>query len=426
VEKNWTDFSGSRYTWTAVFQLEEMEAKADPEASDAPDAAAEYQPVDGKVMTVSKGQTPAPEFTGLPLYRVHDNGTLYRILYSVEEIGYTVKRGGAVVAQWGKDQNGSVLETIGDERYEPQFEQDAGELGSGIGDYVIKLANVLKDHRVSREADLALHKVWPQGSGYADDPGAYADFVLRRYVHQEYRDYTDTDISTEWVTVTLYTWPDDISEGQTVTVPKGTEVHILGSILPRTNASHIAFSQSSGGVPVILTLNNSSSARSLPFDIAVTADQTKTITLTQGDNYVSGGREGFRLADYGDRPQDRPDNEFGEELPDGTYGEAFTLNAENRWEAAFHFLPVVEEQKIDPASGAQTIYVYSCYIEETSCSPGDFYPAFRDSSGAAVGDAGSPVDYSTQLTAENKQKTVSITLKKVAQEHLDDTEEPRP
>jgi hypothetical protein len=48
------------------------------------------------------------------------------------------------------------------------------------------------------------------------------------------------------VTVTLYTWSGDISEGQTVTVPKGTEVHILGSILPRTNASHIAFSQSSG------------------------------------------------------------------------------------------------------------------------------------------------------------------------------------
>ena len=85
------------------------------------------------------------------------------------------------------------------------------------------------------------------------------------------------------------------------------------------------------------------------------------------------------------------------------------MNAENRWEAAFHFLPVVEEQKIDPASGAQTIYFYSYYIEETGCSPGDFYPVFRDSSsGAAVGDAGSPVDYSTQLTAENKQKTVSI------------------
>ena len=91
VEKNWTDFSGSRYTWTAVFQLEEMEVKTDPEAPDAPDAVTDYQPVDGKVMTVSKGQSPAPEFTGLPLYRVHDNGTLYRILYSVEEIGYTVK-----------------------------------------------------------------------------------------------------------------------------------------------------------------------------------------------------------------------------------------------------------------------------------------------------------------------------------------------
>jgi LPXTG-motif cell wall-anchored protein len=139
---------------------------------------------------------------------------------------------------------------------------------------------------------------------------------------------------------------------------------------------------------------------------------------------VVGGRDGFRLPDYGNRNQDRPDVEFGESLPDGSHGVPFTLNMANQWGTGFQYLPVIEETKIDPKTGSQTIYVYSYYIEETDCNPKDFYPVFRDSSGAMVGDANSPIEYTTQLTAENVRKTIDVTLKKVSTDHLDDATEP--
>ena len=250
IEKHWGDFSGTMYTWTATFQLEQMEVKVDPNAEDAPDVITHFEAIPGKVMTIQKGQTPVPKFTDLPMYRVHDNGTVYRILYSVDEIGYTVERigsnGSTIVVQWGKDANGNTLEIIGDTRFEAQFEQDAGENGSGIDDYIIKVANVLKDYHLSKEIDLSVLKTWPDGSDYASDPDAYASFVLKRTVHQEYRDYSNTDINTNWVTITLQTWQNNTSAIQTATVPEGTTVHILGSILPKTNANYIAFSQSSG------------------------------------------------------------------------------------------------------------------------------------------------------------------------------------
>ena len=428
VEKHWGDFSGTMYTWTATFQLEQMEEKVDPNAENAPDAIADFEAIPGKVMTIQKGQTPAPKFTDLPMYRVHDNGTVYRILYSVDEIGYTVERigsnGSTIVVQWGKDANGNTLEIIGDKRFEAQFDQDAGENGSGIDDYIIKVANVLKDYHLSKEIDLSVLKTWPDGSDYASDPDAYASFVLKRTVHQEYRDYSNTDIDTHWVTITLQTWQNNTSAIQTATVPEGTTVHILGSILPKTNANYIAFSQSSGQEPLTLVSDNSNSSQALPFDITVVADQDKTISLTRGDNFVVGGRDGFRLADYRNRNQDRPDVEFGELLPDGSHGIPFTLNMANQWGAVFPDQPVLVEQKIDPTTGAQTIYVYSYYIEETDCSPKDFYPVFRDGSGAMVGDVNSPIEYTTQLTAENVRKTIDVTLKKVSTDHLDDATEP--
>ena len=428
IEKHWGDFSGTMYTWTATFQLEQMEVKVDPNAEDAQDVITDFEPIPGKVMTIQKGQTPVPKFTDLPMYRVHENGTVYRILYSVDEIGYTVERigsnGSTIVVQWGKDENGNTLEIIGDTRFEAQFEQDAGENGSGIDDYIIKVANVLKDHHLSKEIDLSVLKTWPDGSDYASDPDAYASFVLKRTVHEEYRDYTGTDINTNWVTITLQTWQNNTSAIQTATVPEGTTVHILGSILPKTNANYIAFSQSSGQESLTLVSDNSNSSQALPFDITVVADQDKTISLTRGDNFVVGGRDGFRLADYGNRRQDRPDDEFGELLPDGSHGIPFTLNMANQWGAVFPDQPVLVEQKIDPTTGAQTIYVYSYYIEETDCNPKDFYPVFRDSSGAMVGDANSPIEYTTQLTAENVRKTIDVTLKKVSTDHLDDATEP--
>ncbi|MBR0474001.1 MAG: LPXTG cell wall anchor domain-containing protein [Erysipelotrichaceae bacterium] len=339
------------------------------------------------------------------------------------EIGYTVKRNGTIVAQWGKDANGNNLQVIGDTRFEPQFEQDAGEHGSSIDDYIIKIVNVMQNRKLSKEIDLTVQKTWPEGSAYAEDPDAYATFALKRYVHEEHRDYSNVDASAEWVTITLKTWQNDESKDQKVTVPLGNTVHIMGNILPKTNANQIAFSQGSGGDPITLIQNNPVE-NALPFDILVTADQTKTITLTQGDNYVAGGRDGFRLSDYQTKGNDIPDNTFGIELADGSHGEVFTLNQTHNWSTAFEYLPLVEEQDIDPKTGAQTIYVFSYYLEELECNPADFYPVFKDGNGKIVGGgSNNRIDYSTALTAENRQMTTDITLKKVAKDQLD-TENP--
>ena len=391
IEKQWTDFSGSAYTWDATFQLEEMEEKVNASDPSAPasEVHSEFVPVDGRIMTIHKDQTPAPAFEDLPMYRVHSNGTVYRIQYSVEEIAYTVRRNGTIVAQWSKD---GSLETIGDIHFVPQFEQDAGENGSDISDYVIKIVNVMENLILSEPIDLSIHKTWPEGSGIADSDDAYADFVLKRYVHQEYRDYSNTDTETEWVTITLDTWSGDESKFSTVTVPKNTQVHITGSIKPETNANRIRFTQSSGQSDIILIKDNQAGKQE-SFDIVVVADQTKTITLAQGDNYVVGSRDGFRLSDtYGNRTADVKDQNFAEE---------FRLDKANGWTASFDYLPLIEEQDIDPTTGTQTIYVYSYYLEETGCSPAGFSAAFKDATGKLLGDEQNPVSSSQTVTAEN-------------------------
>ncbi|MBR6732077.1 MAG: fibro-slime domain-containing protein [Bacteroidales bacterium] len=419
VEKQWADFSGEAYTWEATFQLDQMEVKVNSEDPDDPDAlTTDFVPVDGKIMTIEKGQSPAPKFEDLPMYRVHDNGTVYRILYSVVEIGYSVKRNGTVVAQWGKNEAGETLVVIGDTRFEPQFDQDAGEHGSTIDDYVIKIVNVLQNRKLSKEIDLTVQKIWPEGSDYKSDSNAYATFALKRYVHEEHRDYHNVGVDAEWVTITLKTWENDDSKDQKVTVPKGNIVHIMGNILPKTNANQIAFSQEGGNQ--ITFIQNNPSENALPFDIPVMADQDKTVTLTQGDNYVAGGRDGFRLSDYQTKGNDVPDTSFGIELEDGSHGELFTLNKAHNWSTVFEYLPLIEEQDIDPKTGAQTIYVFSYYLEELECNPADFYPVFKDGNDRIIGgDANNRIDYSTTLTAENKQKTTDITLKKVAIDKLD-------
>ena len=405
LEKQWADFSGDAYSWQAVFQLEQMEVKVNESDPDAPDVIDHFTAIEGKTLRAEKNQTPPPQFTGLPMYRVHNNGTVYRILYSVEEIAYTVSRGDTVVAQWSKD---GSLDVIGDVRYEPQFEQDAGEHGSEIDDYQIRIVNMLHNHVLDKEIDLSLVKTWPEGTDYAARSDAFASFVLKRYVHEEYRDYSRVPADAEWVTITMRTSNNDTG-GQEVIVPIGTTVHILGNIKPQTNANKIVFSQSTGGT--VELVRNNPSGNLFPFDIEVTADQTKTLTLIQGDNYVAGGRAGFRLADYNNRTPDEQDSSFSE---------AFTLNPANRWTASFAYLPAIEEQNIDPKTGSQTIYVFSYYLEETGSNPKGFTPVFKDNTDTIIGaDSANRIDYSVALTANNIPVTADITLEKVDEDQLD-------
>lgn len=403
IEKYWPDFSGEEFTWTATFVLEQREIKVNDNDPDASDAVTEFTAVPGRApMTVSKDQTPIPTFDNLPMYKMHSNGTLYRIEYSVEETAYEVRKSGSVIAKWTKGQSGS----IGD-LYTPQFEQDAGENGSSVTDYQIIVINTLASLTATKEMNLGVHKTWPDGSTYASDDNTYAKFVLKRYVHEEYRDYSNTDANTEWVTVTMNTDTATQEQGsrhQTLTVPKNTTLHIVGEIRGETNANKIVFSQSSGQNSIELVQDNSHSETPAPFDITFTADQDKTVTLTQGDNYVVGGRDGFRLSDtYGNKTSDQKDSSFEEH---------FTLNAANGWEKIFDYLSVVEEGNTDPKTGTQTIHVYSYYLEEVECNPSNFTATFTDLNGNVLGNEENRIDFDSVITAANHLKTGDLTVTK--------------
>ena len=407
VEKHWADFSGDAYDWTVAFQLEEREVKVNAGDQDAMDAESDFVTVDGREpLVVSKGQSPQPAFEDLPMYRTHGNGTTYRIQYAVSEIAYSVTKNGVVVAQWSQD---GSLETVGEEHYAPQFEQDAGEHGASIDDYVIRVVNIADNRKLSKEISLDLRKTWPEGSGLEDSADTYATFALKRYVHEEYRDYSKVDASAKWAVIELDTGN---GEGpQKLRVPEGTTVHIVGTIKGSTNANKIAFARSDGGDPIELVVDNTQSADQRAFDIPFTAEASETIRLTQGDNYVVGGRDGFRLSDTFDgRSEDVPDSGFAEE---------FTLDKSHGWEASFEYLPVVEEQDVDPTTGAQTIYVYSYYLQEIDCSPEDFYPIFKDENGFLRGSESNRIEADASIVAHNEQAVVDVTLKKVDVKDVD-------
>lgn len=403
IEKHWADFLGDEYTWTASFQLEQMEVKVNDDDPDASDAIKNFTAIEGKTLTISKVQHPVPTFDGLPMYRVHSNGTLYRIIYSVSETAYTVKdENNTVVAHWSKSEG----VTVGGSQYTPHFEQDAGENGDSIEDYKIILINAVQNLKFHKGIELGIQKEWQGDSSIANDEDAFATFVLKRHVHEEYRDYTDVPDDAEWVDVTLDTWgAGHHDKQQTIHVPKGTTLHIVGSIKGKTNANKIAFSQSSGQDPIELIQDNSGSEDKALFDITFTADQTKTISLTQGDNYVIGGRDGFFLSDtYGNKTSDQVDQNFSYE---------FTLNKANNWTENFDYLPQIVEQDVDPTERSQTVYVYSYYIEEVSSNPDDYTAMYRDSQGNVIGDIDNAIDVNSEITATNQKNSVNITIVKV-------------
>ena len=363
VMKTWDDFSGNEFTWTADFQLEQRELKVNASDPDAADAITQWEKVDGKTLQVTKGQTPAPVFSGLPRYRVHSNGTVYRILYSVEETAYEVKEGDTVVSKWDTEHG----HTIG-HRYTPQFIQDAGGDVNGEKSYEIKLANTLHKPTVTNNIDLSLEKKWKRGSSDYD-PGntASASFVLKRYYHEEYRDYSHVTDMTDMVTVTLNV--GGTGANPTITVPRGTMVSITGNVLAGQNAL-IEFTRGDGTL-LSQRFDNSNSQKLKEFEITFEADSDETLTLSRGDNYVSGGREGFRLTDYGDQSAPKEDKHFSQ---------TFTLPDNGSWSKTFEDLPQIEEDEMDEVSHVQTITVYTYYFEETACTPRWLQSCIQDNS----------------------------------------------
>ncbi len=396
IEKFWEfDKDDVADAWTATFQLESrLVDKATGEAVTS------FEPVEEKKVEVTSQNSGTGVFSGLPMFTVVD-GTEYRVVYSVSEIAYRAWRtsDNTTVLQWqDPEYYDNPVTQIGN-KYSLHFVQDAGENGASLDDYSLIDINTPENRVETKQIGISIEKAWPDGVDLAN---AHADFVLKRGVYEEYRNFPAG--TNEWVDITLVTG----STTQTLTVAKDWTMTIFGNVKANTNAENIEFSDGStpSGVPVY-SYDNSSENKEHLFYIQFTADQSKTITLVDGAQYVVGGNNGFRLTDI-NNPGDmviREDSSF--ELP-------FTLSSENDWSAYFHHLSVIEEDtQYDVDHPLEiTRYVYRYYFEETGCSPDGYAATFKDSSGQLLGDKDNRIDNESEITAENHLKPGSLKITK--------------
>ena len=391
IEKTWyfgTDVSSVGDSWEATMQLLWRFVNEQGEGVTS------FKPVDGKRLEISSEEAGRGEFEALPMYGVQDN-VEYRIQYSVAEIAYTVKdANNAVVVQWQDPNYYENPVNVGTTKYSLHYIQDAGENGDDIEDYSIIVNNTPENLKQTKTIDVSLRKTWPSEVVLRN---ASASFVLKRYVYEEYRNFpVDT---TEWVDITL-----DTGNGATqkLHVPKNWEMTIFCHIKANTNAEQIEFS----GIDAV-SYDNSSANSDYLLPIRFVADQTKTVTLQDGAQYVVGGVNGFRLSDVND-PNDK------EEKLDQGYMQSITLNDSNRWKTTFHKLPAIEEdaqyEVENPLEITRRVYRY--FIEEVSCSPEDYEATFTDGDGNLLGDANHMVDYNTSVVAENHLKRGSLKITK--------------
>ena len=406
VEKTWPDYDDNEeYTWTAKFQLDYRNVPLEGESEeDDPEPAGDDQEQDeanwplyvpAKYVEISKGDTEQKFFEGLPMYYTDSDGVTWRREYSVREVEYYV---------WKLDEHGEKIlpavvsknmqgDMVGFE-YTLWYKQDAGEDYNKDGvinqeDYEISVVNMLAHREVEREINIGIDKEWPEGTSYATSDDARAVFRLRRYVVEEYRNYENVD-SEDWVEITLDTGNNT---PQTLRVPQGQTMYIRGYIKGGTKDQNISFTNSAGASIQPYSFDNSDDSNQRAFSIPFTADITKTIVLvTGGEDYVSGGINGFHLSDTNDLLPAEKDRSFSRE---------FELNTENGWHADFNKLPFVETVYMNDGATA-TIFVYSYYFEEVSCVPETFYAVFTDSEGQLLlGDENNRIVFSTGITANN-------------------------
>ena len=393
IEKYWPDFNDDDHTWTATFQL--LSRLIDP---DTGEPLASWAPVEGKQVEVTGGNPGRASFDDLPAYVIQD-GTEYRIQYSVAEIEYIVRKvsDDSIVVQWQDPNYFDPAASIG-ESYSLHYVQDAGANGSTQNDYNIIVNNTLASRKEKKKINVLLQKLW---AGDVDLSNAHADFVLKRTVYEEYRNF-DED-TTEWVDITL-----DTGDGaaQTLRVEKNWPMTIFCHIKANTNAESIRFSDGSGQSGIIEgSYDNSAENSDHLYWVQFTADRTKTVTLAAGAQYVVGGIKGFRLSDI-NHPTDmevKADNGF--EIP-------ISLDNNNDWQVLLRNLTEIEEAEFEGNPLIITRYVYRYYLEETECSPEDYSATFIDNTGRLFGDIDHKVDYDSDVTAVNLLKPGSLKITK--------------
>ena len=369
-------------------------------------------------------------FEKLPQYKIHENGSIYRLKYAVDEVAYTINYKDRPPTVWAKDSSDNDL--FG-EHYAPAYDEDATQAGE-----TISVINAPSSTREQKSINLELEKLWEDEDGNVlsdpPDESFSAKFILKRYYHEEYLEIANAD-NLQLVTLTL-----NLGNGKTthLEVPSGSPVYFTADLTPDEDThinldfKRVSPEEPSATCSLIYPNENhyASTDNVVRFVVSdpviLTADETwefvpGTSSSTEDiSKYVLGGIDGVRLATF-----DNHGNEHGTahdfpydvtgEILDPIYEDVFYLNSVNGWTKNFEKLPQIVE-KITQAGGKTYLNttVYSYYFEEIECNPPEYYAVFRDHNNSEVryGDILSRIEISDlTIDAINKPNPETLIYK---------------
>jgi len=404
VDKTWDDFSGDEYYWEADFVLEEREILVDgPAYSNAITSWTPVSPLTTK--TIHKDDTPAERtFTGLPKYRYYSNGSTYRILYSLTETGYTVRRGGPegeIIYQ--KNADGM----IGDDSYSPTFPHDAGDAEDSMhlietdpNFYHIIVENHKDDRKVKKEINISLNKSWENGTFEENviPDESFAKFKVQRLVTQSYREYGDNYHAETTYTVTL--------NGKAYSFPQGSHVYLVAEFSEGSNGNAQYKCVKSNNQETYFSIDRQNNDP-LRKRYEVTSNLSENMTLIRTN--VQNLREDYLTDLHEGETTAAQDTEWN----NGRDPVFLELNNSNSWSDIASDLVQMEEGPV--INGHQNIYTYSYYLVEVDSNPSGYYPVLRESNAsnaATLGTIQYPISSTATVYAENK-KTPPFVVKKV-------------
>ena len=408
VEKNWQwseNDAGKVTSWTATFNLEYREVLVSgEEASDAKHSWTPMYESDSttqKSVTLRSTDSVQERFADLPLYKTHANGSVYRLIYAVDEVSYTITfNDGRTPATetWSKSESGHLTD-----HYSPDYEQDAGEGDmpeAGLADwYTIRLTNVRSTKEIEKTIDLSLEKVW-EDEALQNDPNSWATFQLKRTYHEEYLDYNKNNLNpTNQVTVTLNLGSDATKE---LVVPRGAPVYVTAVVKPG-ETTNLTFNMGDSTIALIGGSSTSTGQQFVTTENPFAADDVTVSFVSGNTSVLAGGLDGIGLAsfDKGDTTEEGEDAAF-ENQP---AGQQFTLNAAHGWSKEWAGLPQLVQELSETNSGTRMkTVVYSYYLEEIDCYPKNYAVSFRN----GQGDEENPLISSGSVVAENKLETTEL------------------
>ena len=333
-------------------------------------------------------------FQGLDKYGVDGRGRIYRILYMLEETGYTVTENGTVIYSYDKE---TGVYVPADLIYEAKYPHTAGTNSVEDEDYYISANNIRRSIKGERYLDVAVQKtVW---DGYLDDDQASATFKVHRYKIEGYRELDNINPETDPVTVTLVTTGGTVID--TLQVYPGTDVQVSVTFKEHTETKSVSI-----GSPYnqTLTVYYGPKETKLTNAVSITEDTTVTVTSLNAED-LDGGLAGIRLMDYVITTPAAPDTEYE------TENVTFTLNKAGGWITSPPLHLLSQETAEGETASREYVYTYEYWFEEISSNPDGFHARFfRHGTGTEV-DSNNRISKDANVDAKNEAKPKFVVQK---------------